>query len=241
MERRFVNLLAGVVCAACVCLWGIGSPAPAKAETEDTPPLASLDSLDSSRPPAGVKAVTDPFDGPARPRGGPLLLDPKVFRTRPIDMRAWFPQERAALASAAMRTGFPRLGADYVVLAPSAKGYNCIAWTVEITDRWVWPGEKVSSFDRLYAQVGYKRLKTADYRLTRGYDKIALYGKVADRQVSCTHGAWQTADGKWTSKLGQMALIAHETPEALTGPGYGKPLFVYIRKKPSASPPPDKR
>jgi len=129
--------------------------------------------------------------------------------------------------------------------APRVKTYNCIAWSLGITDEWVWPGESVKAFDGLYAGRGYKRLAARDYGPEPGVEKVVLFGtlkdvrlKTADGKsreevmVVATHAARQEADGTWTSKLGGLARIRHRTPEAVAGGTYGDPVAVYARPKP---------
>lgn len=164
-----------------------------------------------------------------------------------------YPEERKKLAGS---KGFPNLGTEFEVLAPATghpdvdaipawkKTYNCIAWSLGITDRWVWPGQSMIAFDELYAKHGYKRLTTRDTGLKAGYEKVVLYGKHEAVQLKgadgkareealfvATHAAKQEADGTWTSKLGGLALIKHPRPEAVSGEGYGDPIAVYARKK----------
>lgn len=145
-----------------------------------------------------------------------------------------YPVETAKLLSPSVRKSFPNLGDHFEVLGPSTKRYNCIAWSVRTTKRWVWPGKSVAAFDQLYGRYGYRRLRTMDYRVVPGMQKIVLYGKIkSDGGIECIHGARQAPNGTWTSKLGQMARIRHQTPEALTGPSYGRPIAVYVRAKPA--------
>jgi hypothetical protein len=158
--------------------------------------------------------------GPARPRVAPMNT-------------ARLPQERAKVNPGNV---FPRLGNDYEVLRPADLHYNCIAWSLGITDQWVWPGATVADFDRLYGNHSYRRIGTLDYRLQPGAHKIVLYGRIkyvnGRRVIECTHGARQLADGTWTSKLGRLPAIRYWSPDALngTGPnGYGQPVAVYVR------------
>ena len=51
--------------------------------------------------------------------------------------------ERTRLDNPTERGEFPHLGKDFEVLGPATKQYNCIAWSIGVTDQWVWPGEKV--------------------------------------------------------------------------------------------------
>src|SRR5262249_39655961 len=110
--------------------------------------------------------------------------------------------------------------------------YNCIAHSMRIYDKWVWPGPKVADFDREYAKVGLKRVKGLDYRFDPKVEKVVLYAHVrANGVVECTHGSRQLADGTWTSKLGQGPLIGHMTPESVAGPSYGKPIHLYVKQR----------
>jgi hypothetical protein len=139
------------------------------------------------------------------------------------------------------KKAFPNLGSYEILAASTLKSksklpYNCIAHTLRIYDRWVWPADPgkdayVSDFDRLYGSHGYKRMAKMDYRFNSKLDKIVLYGKKKDGKTVCTHGSRQLADGTWTSKLGQGALIRHKTPGAVSGPDYGKPIAVYVKAR----------
>src|SRR5262245_34802255 len=60
------------------------------------------------------------------------------------------------------RGHFPRLGHDYEVLAAGSDAYNCISWTLGVTDRWVWPAQPglpitFDDFDSLYSRHGYRK------------------------------------------------------------------------------------
>ena len=152
-----------------------------------------------------------------------------VARKRSLNKKR-YSGERRILLSRAERRSFPRLGGNFEVLAPRTKVYNCIAWSIGITNRWVWPGYTISAFDQLYGSYGYRRISTKDYRLQPGVQKIVLYGRVyKNGRIKCTHGARQLADGTWTSKLGKLPLIRHMSPDALNGPSYGRPIAVYVK------------
>jgi type VI secretion system secreted protein VgrG len=156
------------------------------------------------------------------------LLAPQAAQAR--NLPSWVSAERAGLETAQMARDFPRLGRSYALLAPSTRTYNCIAWSLGITDRWVWPGANVSDFDGLYGRQGYRRLGNLNYRTQPGVDKLVLYAKrKADGSWECTHAARQMANGTWTSKLGALPLIGHRTPGDVSGPSYGVPIAVYVR------------
>jgi hypothetical protein len=149
--------------------------------------------------------------------------------------------EYAEMTRPSWKGGFPILG-RYQVLAPSTgrenkKGaYNCIAHSLKIYDRWVWPGKRVADFDRLYGGHGYRRVRGLDYRFNPRLEKVVLYAK-RDRagQVECTHACRQLSDGTWTSKLGGGPLIRHASPDSVDGPSYGRPIAVYVRARRVAS------
>ena len=43
---------------------------------------------------------------------------------------------------------FPSPNVDQaVVTGERSPVYNCISWTVGITDRWLWPGSSIADFD----------------------------------------------------------------------------------------------
>ena len=85
--------------------------------------------------------------------------------------------------------------------------------------------------DDMYAKQGYTRLPSLDYSYVPGKEKVVVYA-ITDPDgtiKNVTHGAIQDQTGAWTSKLGQMPLIRHKTPDALNGPSYGVPVAVYER------------
>ena len=58
---------------------------------------------------------------------------------------------------------FPNLNVAQVVVTDNAtSAYNCIAWTVRITNRWIWPGGSLAHFDAFYRGYGFIRGKRAD-------------------------------------------------------------------------------
>jgi len=161
--------------------------------------------------------------------------------TKPILDLTKFPEERLIVAK---MKDFPNLGTEFEVVAPrtghpdfpeshraGVKQYNCIAWTLGITEYWVWPGKTVRQFDVLYERHGFKRAATRNLKPEPGVVKVALYGLLDESgSLGATHAARQEADGTWTSKLGGAARIRHLTPEAVAGPGYGDPIAVYVKK-----------
>jgi hypothetical protein len=151
------------------------------------------------------------------------------------DQRRW---ARARARVLQLRQEFPRLGSNFTVLDPLiGKRYNCIAHSLGIHSRWVNPQtgpskDPLAPMDRMYAEKGYTRVKGLNFRLDRRLVKVAVYAKMARGRIhQVTHAALQSRDGNWTSKLGQLPLIRHSTPGALSGPSYGVPVAVYVKRR----------
>src|SRR5262249_41911512 len=81
----------------------------------------------------------------------------------------------------------------------------------------------------LYEHHGYR--KTANAAPEAGVEKVAIYG---DDQ-GYTHAARQLPDGRWTSKLGKLQDVEHDTLDNLFGVRYGT-LVQIMEKRPAPSP-----
>jgi hypothetical protein len=133
------------------------------------------------------------------------------------------------------RTDFPRLTErNHRVTSPASADYNCIAWSVENTERWWQPGAYWPTGTRpndyglgilveAFRSLGFKECN--DGTLEDGYEKVALYGSA----FFYTHAARQLPNGKWTSKLGRSEDIEHDAPDDLAGGIYGE-LHQYMRR-----------
>jgi hypothetical protein len=131
---------------------------------------------------------------------------------------------------------FPNLRSEsYQETSPPTITYNCIAWAAGKKDRWwepvigyYWPLpvpqlRTVQVAIRAFKVLGYTECDNSE--VEKGYEKIAIYGE----QDDYTHAARQLGNGKWTSKLGQLEDIEHDTLEALTGIEYGQVAIVMKR------------
>lgn len=61
---------------------------------------------------------------------------------------------------------------------------------------------------------------------SRAFEKVALYGNA----TFYSHAAKQTADGKWSSKLGKAEDIEHDTPDDVAGGIYGEVVEILKRR-----------
>jgi hypothetical protein len=137
-----------------------------------------------------------------------------------------------------LRRLFPRLfGGEYRLASKKTKKYNCIAWAAGHNDLWwesspdgYWPPNipndgSVEAAIRLYEHLGYRCTDINDRSPEEGVEKVAIYG---DDQ-GYTHAARQRQGGGWTSKLGKLQDIEHDTLESLTGSDYGAVVQIMRR------------
>jgi hypothetical protein len=136
---------------------------------------------------------------------------------------------------------FPKLiDSGYTVTSPETTDYNCIAWAANNTDAWWWPDsfnlgywppgiprkEMLDAFIKAYELFGYAICGNS--QLEAGFEKIAIY---ADSSGKPAHAARQLSNGCWTSKLGQLEDIEHDTLDDLTGSEYGAVAVIMKRVK----------
>ena len=124
-----------------------------------------------------------------------------------------------------------------VVTSLATGNYNCIAWALENTSHFYWPGpeaffywefdllreETIDSFVQLFARYGYEICENA--LKEKGFTKIALFTK----DNVPTHAARQLPNGLWTSKLGILEDVRH-TLFAISDGLYGSVALVLKKK-----------
>lgn len=134
---------------------------------------------------------------------------------------------------------FPNLlTTGYQITSSATPDYNCIAWAAEDTTVWWWPDafgfyywppdiprtETLAAFIAAYSLLGY--LPCLDAQPEPGYEKIAIY---LDATGAPTHATRLLTSGIWTSKLGQLEDISHQTLDGLEGRLYGRAVQVLRR------------
>ena len=137
---------------------------------------------------------------------------------------------------------FPNLTEDsYSITSPESIDYNCIAWAVGNNSVWWWPDaqflgywppeiprtETLDAFIKAYENFGYILCEDASVEL--GFEKVAIY---VDSEEKPTHAARQLISGRWTSKLGRLEDIEHDSLDRLKGLEYGS--VAAILKRPTA-------
>jgi len=91
--------------------------------------------------------------------------------------------------------------------------------------------QRVKAFIELFESIGYETCTSGDFE--EGFEKVALYTKSG----RMTHAAVQLETGEWSSKLGDLEDISHDTVAVVAGGLYGT-VFKFMRRrraKPSAS------
>ena len=133
---------------------------------------------------------------------------------------------------------FPNiLGKDFKIFKSSIK-FNCVAYSLDFYDDWIWTNEKTWPYDKiprnsglngfkeLYKLHGYEECNNPLYEV--GYDKIAFYSKDGYPVHAC-----KQFKNKWRSKLGPSFIIEHDL-DWLCGDyenAYGEVSFIMKRKK----------
>ena len=134
---------------------------------------------------------------------------------------------------------FPNLRATpYRLTSPASAEHNCIAWAARDQERWWWPDamgqgywpegvpreETLSAFEQAYGTLGFVRCESADAE--PGFVKVAIYAQGPLPK----HAARQLPQRGWTSKLGSLEDIEHDTLQALEGDRYGKVVLGLKRR-----------
>ena len=123
---------------------------------------------------------------------------------------------------------FPNLSnAGFQVTSPATPSYNCIAWAAGNSQmRWdfapgyYWPRRIprngfLETVVQVFRSLGFEPCN--DGNLEPGVEKVALYAI----EGVFAHAARQTPKGSWTSKIGTLEDIEHDSLDALEGEEYG--------------------
>ncbi|QIM66288.1 hypothetical protein A4G16_02320 [Mannheimia granulomatis] len=109
--------------------------------------------------------------------------------------------------------------------------YNCVAWTLGVTDDWLWPlyhpyltdkDTTLADFDRFYQEAGFTRVSNINEAHIIAWGNTLPNGK-----LYMTHACIAYPQSKqWESKLGAYIRIAHDL-DGLKGESYGQPVAYY--------------
>jgi len=95
-----------------------------------------------------------------------------------------------------------------------------------------WPpgverAETLTAFEKAFVSLGFVPCDGPD--LEDGFDRIAIF---AGSNGIPTHAARQLANGRWTSKIGELEDIEHELHD-LTGTDYGA-IVLFMKRRAQA-------
>jgi hypothetical protein len=143
-----------------------------------------------------------------------------------------------------LRRLFPQLvGGQYRLASKRTKRYNCLAWAAGRNDVWwdeppdgVWPhgvnDGTVEAAIRLYEHLGFRRTGS---RIPKGPEENVIRIAICADGSGYTHAARQLRDGRWTSKLGKLQDIEHDSLQSLEKAGtveaYGEVVEI-MEKRP---------
>lgn len=145
------------------------------------------------------------------------------------------------MSAEAILSIFPNLtDSKWVITSPEDYRYNCIAWAAGDTRNWwqpstqkgfYWPHDNkqptLESYIKTFTIHGYSPCESDESE--EGYEKVALY---VDEFGMPSHAARQKESGAWTSKLGELEDVEHDTLHALEGDtGYGKVARILKRPR----------
>jgi hypothetical protein len=134
--------------------------------------------------------------------------------------------------------------AGYEITSEATPSYNCIAWAAGDPTRWwecgedgpidepgvYWPEGAKSGFGlealiSAYEAIGYELCPAGGPEPEEGYEKVALYAEDGEWR----HAAKLLEDGRWSSKLGDLEDVSHNSPEDVCGPFNGE-LACFMRR-----------
>lgn len=117
---------------------------------------------------------------------------------------------------------WPNIDVNAVVVTDDATPrYNCLAWTLGFTNRWIWPWATAHptkvEFDAFYHSQGFSPAT---------FGPIVVFGLSLNEM---THGAitGPEQDPRWESKCGTWLRIQHGLVEMEGGRSYGNVLGYY--------------
>lgn len=130
---------------------------------------------------------------------------------------------------------------DYCITSPQTPRPNCVGWALgdrhnfwepgPPTRGYYWPpdvphDDSLASWIRVFELHDYRLSENAELESSK--EKIAIYLGLDGLP---SHVARQKSIGAWTSKLGKLEDIQHDTLEALEGDEYGTVVQIMERTR----------
>jgi hypothetical protein len=163
-------------------------------------------------------------------RGGGVSADDQAFLAAHLPAflaQGLIGRAPTAYEKSTLEGWFPQLAKDpdWRVTGEACQSYNCIAWSVGVVGRWLWPSDDAAAFDGFYLSYGYVPLAATE---DAARADVAFW---VDANGTATHGCRRVTGDYWESKLGSSLRILHKLPD-LVGDEYGRVSKLYRRATP---------
>mgnify|MGYP000143350884 CR=1 FL=1 len=123
----------------------------------------------------------------------------------------------------------PLLG-NISVTGEATGTYNCIAYSMGITNKWIDPESFYNDFIEQYKNAKTLYGSSCNYEQTSTEGSNATVDGWGTSSIDMTHGSVVYSSGTWESKLGRYLRITHKRSE-LSGTLYGRILVSFIESR----------
>ena len=130
-----------------------------------------------------------------------------------------------------LKKDFPNLDVNNISVTGEATGtYNCIAYSMGITNKWIDPESFYNDFIEQYKNAKTLYGSSCYYEQTSTEGSNATVDGWGTSSIDMTHGSVVYSSGTWESKLGRYLRITHKRSE-LSGTLYGRILVSFIESR----------
>lgn len=130
-----------------------------------------------------------------------------------------------------LKKDFPNLDVNNISVTGEATGtYNCIAYSMGITNKWIDPESFYNDFIEQYKNAKTLYGSSCNYEQTSTEGSNATVDGWGTSSIDMTHGSVVYSSGTWESKLGRYLRITHKRSE-LSGTLYGRILVSFIESR----------
>ncbi len=128
---------------------------------------------------------------------------------------------------ATLQGWFPNLNVNNVIVTGAATTtYNCIAYSMGITSKWINPSYSLTAFQNQYKNAKSWYGAVNNYSVLSAYNSNAVVDGWGNNTQDMTHGSKIRSSTTWESKLGSYLRITH-TRTGLEGGVYGNILTSF--------------
>lgn len=157
-------------------------------------------------------------------------VNSKELTTRAISMR----RAPTQAEKDDLKRDFPNLDVNNITVTGEATGtYNCIAYSMGITYKWIDPESFYNNFIEQYRNARALYGASCNYEQTGTEGNNATVDGWGNSSIDMTHGSVIYNSNTWESKLGRSLRITHKRSE-LSGTLYGRILVSFIESRTKA-------